>query len=70
MSSVMQSNNIVHIDTSDLTRRPQQLNIMALHLWLRNSADVVVMQPNNMVRMTQYLGIILQFILLLATSYV
>ena len=32
---------MVHLDTSDPTHQPQQPNIMALRLWLRNGADVI-----------------------------
>ena len=40
-SSVMQPNKMVHLDTSDRTRWPQQPIFMALRLWLLNSADLV-----------------------------
>ena len=48
-SSVMQPNNIVHIDTSNSTRWPQQPILMALRLWLATVLMSSVMQPHNMV---------------------
>ena len=51
---------MVHIDTSNPTRRPQQPNIITLRLWLRNSADVVGHATNNMcilTRLTQHVSL-------------
>ena len=64
----MQPHNMVHIDTSDQARRPQQPIIIALCLWLRNSADIVYhansqhgayrhVRPNTSTSATNYHGI-------------
>ena len=67
--SIVHISRMVHIDIFDPTHRPQQPNIMALHIWLGNSTDLVChvtsqhgayrhVRPNTSASVTHYHGIV------------